>query len=645
MNDASPVLEVRDVSKTFRLKNGQTCTALKGVSFTVREGGITALVGPDGAGKSTLLRMAAGLLRPDAGELLFENRAYAGQEGLLQTRLGYMPQRFGLYEDLTILENLELYADMRGVPMHAREERYAALLSMSGLAPFGQRLAGNLSGGMKQKLGLICTLASPPRLLLLDEPTVGVDPLSRRELRQIIRQLTGHGEQTGKLAKTGPPAMSVVVSTAYLDEAALCDDVVLLFEGASLAVAPPEQLKKRTAGMSFLACPAGSDTPRALQARLLDAPGIIDAVPQGGGVRFVHGPLDAAAREQLRSLLRGAEAREVPASLEDSFMLLLHERGQANIPAKSEEKADPTHTALTAMAKQGDTAPRNGAVPPQAEVVIETRHVSRLFGDFIAVNDVSFSVRKGEVFGLLGPNGAGKTTTFRMLCGLLPASSGHLLVAGTDVGEAGEEARRRMGYVAQKFSLYGPLSVRENMEFFAGAYGLRGQARRQRIREIVLDFSLEPYLDTPAENLPGGYKQRLALAVGLLHKPAILFLDEPTSGADPLARREFWKRIARLADSGVTVVVTTHFMEEAEYCDAILIQDSGVMLALGTPAEIRAQAGAAASPASPASSVSSANPAGFAGSGPAAATMEDAFISIVSRARTAGAQVPGEGRS
>lgn len=596
-----------NISKSFRQKSGQVVTALESVSFEVRPGGLTALVGPDGAGKTTLLRIVAGLLRQDAGRLEFEGKELTARPEDIQTQIGYMPQKFGLYEDLTVQENLDLYADLKGVGHEEREERYSQLLAMSAMEPFRQRPAGKLSGGMKQKLGLICTLISPPKLLLLDEPTVGVDPLSRRELWDIVARLT-----TGS-------GMSVIISTSYLDEAARCDEVVLLFEGKTLARGTPEGIRLRTEGMGYLASPIQEDSPRALQARMLGAPGIVDAVPQGGAVRFVHGVLSTEQKQNLRELLRGACVQKVPSSLEDSFMLLLHdhmresEQVRQAIPPlpDSQEKSSPY---FLTQAPPRDYGKGLGAEGDAREPIIQTRHVSRLFGDFIAVNDVSFSVYQGEVFGLLGPNGAGKTTTFRMLCGLLPASKGSLFVAGVDVRKAREEARRHLGYVAQKFSLYGPLTVRENLEFFAGAYGLRGKRRRERIEAMIEDFTLERQLNMPAESLPGGYKQRLAMAVGLLHEPVILFLDEATSGADPLARRDFWKRISHLADQGVTVIVTTHFMEEAEYCDRILIQDSGLMLALGTPAEIRAQADRRDG---------------------AVPTMEDAFIDIVAKARTA----------
>lgn len=673
---AQYMLSAEGISKSFKLKDGQTLSALDSVSFNVRAGGSTALVGPDGAGKSTLLRILAGLLRADSGKLVFDGGEPGGGTGIttkgeeLQEQIGYMPQKFGLYEDLTVQENLDLYADLKGVSLPEREARYSELLAMSAMEPFRKRLAGKLSGGMKQKLGLICTLVSPPKLLLLDEPTVGVDPLSRRELWEIVERLTKGG--TGGEGSVG---MSVVVSTSYLDEAARCDEVVLLFEGKPLARGTPEAIRKKTEGMGYLAKPAAGETPRALQARLLGASGIIDAVPQGGSVHFIHGALTDAQKVQLNTQLRGAIVSKSTASLEDSFMLLLRSHLQTpqqvagqvmeqvvertaeqlslhnTVPfagsgvvnsagqvqtseltsAQAAENAGAFSTLLvtpvanvSSIINDAGAHNSNTTYKSKGEPIIETKNVSRLFGDFIAVNNVSFSVYQGEVFGLLGPNGAGKTTTFRMLCGLLPASSGSLHVAGVDVREARLEARRHLGYVAQKFSLYGPLSVRENLEFFAGAYGLRGQHKNRRIQEVVAEFSLERQLQMTAESLPGGYKQRLAMAVGLLHEPEILFLDEPTSGADPLARRDFWKRISRLAEQGVTIVVTTHFMEEAEYCDRILIQDSGIMLALGTPEEIRIKPAPSADTSGAGSSASAAMP-----------TIEDAFIDIVRTARIA----------
>ena len=557
------VVMAQGLVKTFTGPGDKPIHALDTVSLDIEAGKLTAIVGPDGAGKTTFMRLMGGLLHPDAGSLHVLGLDVAAQPQDIQNRISYMPQRFGLYEDLSIQENLDLYADLHGVPDTVRKERFARLLAMTDLARFTARPAGQLSGGMKQKLGLACTLVRVPDLLLLDEPSVGVDPLSRRDLWQIIEQL---------IADEG---LSVIVSTAYMDEAERCDHVFVLDQGRLLADGTPEALRARARGLTWHARPPAGLPARNLQARLIDAPSlIIDAVPSGGEVRFIRHPeCDETA---ISRLLEGCEARPREEELEDAFMLLLR---QHDAPREDATTPPPLADALGA----------EGGGAMAQDTVIEVRDLVRRFGDFTAVANTSFDVRRGEIFGLLGPNGAGKTTTFRMLCGLLPATSGHLEVAGVNLRHARAAARARIGYVAQKFSLYATLTVRENLEFFGGAYGLRGKALRQRVQTIIEQFDLDA--DAQSGNLPLGYKQRLAMAAGLLHEPRILFLDEPTSGIDPLARRAFWRTITALAQSGVTIVVTTHFMEEAEYCDRIAIQDAGRMLALGTPQEVREQAG------------------------------------------------------
>ncbi|ANB18176.1 ATP-binding cassette domain-containing protein [Dokdonella koreensis] len=564
MDAPAPALAARDLRKRFADKDGaHGAQALAGVSLALAPGSLAALVGPDGAGKTTFLRLAAGLLRVDAGSLHVLGIDVAARPQAVQDRIGYMPQRFGLYEDLSVRENLDLYADLHGVPPADRPERYRQLLAMTDLAAFTARPAGKLSGGMKQKLGLACTLVRLPELLLLDEPTVGVDPLSRRELWRIVERLVE------------VERLTVLVSTAYLDEAERCSQVTLLDEGRVLAQGAPAQIRERARGLCRIALPPPGVPARRLQARLLDAADlIVDAVPQGGEVRFVV-QADATTA-QVDALLAGAAVRPAPARLEDGFMVLL----------RAERGAAPDRTAAPPLPAPAATAAVDEAAP-----IIEVHDLVRRFGDFTAVDRTSFTVRRGEVFGLLGPNGAGKTTTFRMLCGLLPASSGSLRVAGVDLRHARAQARRRIGYVAQKFALYGNLSVLENLRFFGGAYGLHGRRLDARIAAVSQQFDLEGEARSPSGRLPGGYRQRLAMAVGLLHEPDILFLDEPTSGADPLARRAFWRRITALAADGTTVVVTTHFMEEAEYCDRIVIQDAGRLLALGTPQAVRRQAG------------------------------------------------------
>ena len=603
--------------------DGRPRVALDRVSLSVARGQLTALVGPDGAGKTTLMRMMAGLLAPDEGSLHVLGLDVTRDAQAVQDRISYMPQRFGLYEDLSVQENLDLYADLHGVPQAVRRERFARLMAMTDLARFTARPAGKLSGGMKQKLGLACTLVRSPELLLLDEPSVGVDPLSRRDLWEILLQLV-RDEQ-----------LSVVVSTAYMDEAERCAHVHVMNAGQVLADGMPQALAQRAQGLTFVATPPDGMAARMLQARLLDAVSVVvDAVPSGGQVRFIRRPdVDEAA---LRPMLENVEVHPRPAELEDAFMLMLRQHAEAaggqssseGLPAAGTDRtlqgrrnSGPTALAtdgqrpaavtqqdLTAAflpLNEGAGASRRDAsgmylqtsavlpVTDHAESVIVVRDLVRRFGDFTAVASTSFEVRRGEIFGLLGPNGAGKTTTFRMLCGLLPATSGSLQVAGANLRVAPARARARIGYVAQKFSLYATLTVRENLAFYGAAYGLHGRQLTERMQAMLQRFDLDPEAESGL--LPAGYRQRLAMAAGLIHAPDILFLDEPTSGIDPLARRAFWRTITALSAQGVTIVITTHFMEEAEYCDRIAIQDAGRMLALGTPHEVRELAGGARS--------------------------------------------------
>ena len=591
------IVQAQGISKTFAAPAGGRLHALREVSLQARAGQLTALVGPDGAGKTTLMRLLAALLAPDAGRLAVLGHELgqggARQPQAVQSRTSYMPQRFGLYEDLSVQENLDLYADLHGVPPAVRGARYARLLEMTGLARFTGRPAGKLSGGMKQKLGLACTLVRSPDLLLLDEPSVGVDPLSRRDLWAIVQQLV---EAEG---------LSVIVSTAYMDEAARCAQVFVLHQGRVLAQGAPQSLREKAAGLTCTAWPPAGQPPRQLQARLIDARRLIaDAVPAGGAVRYIRQPHASAA--DVAALLQGAATQPRPAGLEDAFMLLLrqHEDGaQAGEGAAAEAAAKPE------VAQAAAEVAANVAAKERPAIAV--RDLVRRFGGFTAVASTSFEMARGEIFGLLGPNGAGKTTTFRMLCGLLPATSGQLEVAGLNLRTARAQARGRIGYVSQKFALYGNLSARENLAFFGGAYGLRGRELSRRVSESLAEFGLDG--SAPSGLLPGGYKQRLAMAAALIHRPQILFLDEPTSGIDPLARRAFWRAITALAQGGVTVIVTTHFMEEAEYCDRIAIQDAGRLLALGTPQQVRQLAGGAPD-------------------------MDSAFIAIVEQARASASE-------
>ncbi|EPN1679163.1 ATP-binding cassette domain-containing protein [Cronobacter sakazakii] len=526
--------------------------AVAPLSVTIRAGSVTGLVGPDGAGKTTLMRILAGLMRQDDGCVQVLGLDPIAEENALHAVLGYMPQKFGLYEDLTVQENLNLYADLRSVTGAVREQTFARLLEFTALGPFTGRLAGKLSGGMKQKLGLACTLVGQPKVLLLDEPGVGVDPISRRELWQIVHELAGDG-------------MLILWSTSYLDEAEQCREVLLMNEGELLYQGAPQALTEQMAGRSLLLRPDNGDN-RALLREVMQRPDVGDATIQGAAVRVIL--KEGSDADALRAL-PGATLRETAPRFEDAFI---------DLAGGTALRESPLGAILHDIPGSRD------------DVVIEARELTKTFGDFTATDHVNFTVRRGEIFGLLGPNGAGKSTTFKMMCGLLKPSDGQALVLGLNLKTDSGKARQRLGYMAQKFSLYGNLTVEQNLRFFSGVYGLRGRAQQEKMARMSEAFGLKTIASQPTDALPLGFKQRLALACALMHEPDILFLDEPTSGVDPLTRREFWRHINSMPEKGVTVMVTTHFMDEAEYCDRIGLVYHGKLIASGTPDDLKRQA-------------------------------------------------------
>jgi ABC-2 type transport system ATP-binding protein len=564
---SGPLVRVERLTKRF----GAGPPALDAASGTVAAAAITGLVGPDGAGKTTLIRIMAGLVIAEEGSLEVLGLDPTKHARWLHASIGYMPQRFGLYEDLSVEENLRLYADLRGLPVDERALRFEQLLAFTDLKRFTSRRAGKLSGGMKQKLGLACALVRKPRLLLLDEPSVGVDPISRRELWRMVSGLKDEG-------------VGVVWSTSYLDEAEACDHVLLLNGGKLLFQGPPRQLTDRTAKRVFLLVGVEGRRRPVLAAALAE-PEVIDGVIQGHAIRLVS--RDAAALPTVPGKA-GGHAELVPAAprFEDSFIDILG--------------GGPGGRSLLAES--------NRSIEVTQQPVVVARGLTKRFGDFTAAADISFEVARGEIFGLLGPNGAGKSTTFRMLCGLLKPSAGEGRVAGIDLRRDTAGARSRLGYMAQKFSLYGDLSVAQNLSFFAGVYGLRGARKREQVERMTDVFSLGDRLGGAAKELPLGFKQRLALACAVMHEPEALFLDEPTSGVDPITRREFWTHINGLVEKGVAVVITTHFMDEAEHCDRISLVYRGRSIALGSPDDLKAKVATADRPEP---------------------TMEDAFVALV----------------
>ena len=462
-------IEVHHVSKSYgRVK------ALDDVSFTVDKGEVFGLIGPDGAGKTSLFRVLCTLLLPDEGTAAVDGFDTVSQMKDIRRRVGYMPGRFSLYQDLTVRENLEFFATLFGTTVDEGYDSIKAIYSQ--IERFGNRKAGALSGGMKQKLALSCALVHSPSVLFLDEPTTGVDPVSRKELWDMLGMLKERN-------------ITIVASTPYLDEVRRCERIAFLDRG-----------KVR-----------GIDTPAVILEEFKDIfnpPGIVKSV------------------------------------------------------AVSQQQA-------------------------QQENVIEVQHLVKAFGSFRAVDDISFSVKRGEIFGFLGANGAGKTTAMHMLTGLNQPTSGTGTVVGYDIRTEHEQIKKHIGYMSQKFSLYEDLTVAENIRLFAGIYGMKDDVIARKTDELLERLQFTEHKNDLVSSLPLGWKQKLAFSVSIFHEPGVVFLDEPTGGVDPATRRQFWELIYDAAARGITVFVTTHYMDEAEYCDRISIMVDGKISALGTPDELK----------------------------------------------------------
>lgn len=535
------LVRAENITKSFG-----SIKALDGIDIDVLKGRITGIVGPDGAGKTTLIRLISGLLVPDGGELAVLDLKMPKHSKEVQSQIGYMPQKFGLYEDLSVQENLDLYANLQSIDKKLQKRRIEELLRFTSLYDFKTFLASELSGGMKQKLGLACALIKKPTLLLLDEPGVGVDPISRRELWNMVQELI-NGD------------VGVLWSTAYLDEASRFDDVILLNDAQVLFHGKPKKLTDTMRGRVFKVVGDIKDKRKTLRLLLLDE-NIKDGVILGNKIKLV-----CDSKEKLPPLedmqAQNCRYEDEEPTFEDGFINIL----------------GGNFDGISALAKQmNDTPVIEGNL-------IEAKNLTKKFGTFVATDNVNFEIKRGEIFGFLGPNGAGKSTTFKMLCGLMSPTSGEAKVLGRTLEKSSYKIRAKIGYMSQKFSLYGNISVIENLRFFAGVYGLKGRKKDKKIDDMLDIFDLRKFQKSASKDLSLGYKQRLALACAVMHDPVVLFLDEPTSGVDPITRREFWNHIYAMVQKGMSIMVTTHFMDEAEYCDRIALIYKGRAIALGSP--------------------------------------------------------------
>jgi len=546
--EAGPVLSVRGLWRSYGRRRHRV-QAVRDVSLAVERGEIFGLIGPDGAGKTSIIQVLAGVLSSDRGSASVDGIDVAAAPEAVKQRVGYMPQGLGvnLYDSLTVDENIEFFRELRQLPDDVYRKNRADLLGMTRLTPFLDRRAGNLSGGMRQKLALICTLIHLPDVLLLDEPTTGVDPISRQDFWQIIRRVV---EERGA---------TVLLSTSYMDEAERCHRIALLHAGAVVAEGTPQAVREKATGR---------------YARMT-------AEPQREALEILRRRPDVVATEvfgeaihlQFTGELRAIES-ELTAHRIVIRQMAVHEPDLEDVFLEVLREAQPAQPGFRLVAANGSTTP----------LAIECVNLTRRFDSFTAVADVNLRVRRGEIFGLLGPNGAGKTTLIKMMCGLLQPSAGSIAIAGVRVDDSRSQGRTRVGYMSQRFSLYRDLTVKQNLRLYADLYAVDMRV----CADMVARLGLEPFASRLAADLPIGLRQRLSLLCAVLHGPPIVFLDEPTSGVDPHARRIFWELIYSLSrESNVTVVISTHYMDEAAHCDRLGLMGQGRLIAVGSPGELK----------------------------------------------------------
>lgn len=546
-----PVVQVRGLEKAY----GAT-RAARDLNFDIFPGEIFGLIGPDGAGKTTTFHILGGVLEKSGGEAV----VLSGKPRDVRLEIGYLTQQFSLYQDLSILENLRYVAGLREVDKSVFAERSARYLRLMSLEAFGDRLAGQLSGGMKQKLALCCALIARPRLLLLDEPTTGVDPVSRREFWDLLATVTQEG-------------VTVAVATPYLDEAERCNRLILMHEGEVKEAGTPAELK---ASMGLHRLEVRCDKLEVLESKLYDIehsePGRLADIQTFGD------RLDVLVQDSDRG-----QSIVESAALAEHVTGLSIERQEVTL-----ENVFVSRLKNDVVGSERIAFPFSGGKESLSGAAIMAQDVRKVYGSFYAVRDVSLKVAYGEIYGLLGANGAGKTTTIKMLCGLTRPTAGKMALCGQASNLRSAALRQRLGYMSQKFTLYDDLSIRENLEFYCGVYCVPDAQRLERINWVLRNSDLAGQEGLLAGKLPGGWKQRLSFGAAVMHQPEVLFLDEPTSGVDPLARREMWRSIREFARQGTAILVTTHFLEEAEYCNNLGFMVAGSLVAEGAPGQVKA---------------------------------------------------------